>query len=177
MKSKFIRSAGIGFFALVMGLTAGISVAQAQADAETDPGQIAGAMSTRVLSVVSGGYWEGEIETKSADGETATDPVAARGFYRIAALRSMDNTSRLYLQRIRLTDEGPDMVDSVEIEALTEMDAYITDIRPESSTGIAERPGFAAFIYLKIDPKAKEPDTYELFVDEFGDAAFAPATN
>lgn len=177
MKSKFIRLSGIGLFAFAVGLTAGVAVAQAQTDTETDPGQIAGSMSTRVLSVVSGGYWEGEIETKSADGEAATDPVAARGFYRIAALRSMDNTSRLYLQRIRLTDGGPDLVDSVEIEALTEMNAYVTDIRPESSTGIAERPGFAAFIYLKIDPKAKEPDTYELFVDEFGDAAFAPATN
>lgn len=177
MKSKFIRFSGIGFLAFAVGLAAGITVAQAQTDAAADPGQIAGTMSTRILSVVSGGYWEGEIETKSTDGDTTTDPVAARGFYRVAALRSMDNTSRLYLQRIRLTDGGPDMVDSVEIEALTEMNAYITDIRPESSTGIAERPGFAAFIYLKIDPKAKEPDTYELFVDEFGDAAFAPATN
>ncbi|MCR9139529.1 MAG: hypothetical protein NXI27_26250 [Alphaproteobacteria bacterium] len=178
MKSSFIRTSGIGAIAFALGISVNIATTQAQSDAPMEPAQIAGSLSTRILSAVSGGYWEAEIEPKSAEGETAkADPVAARGYYRIAALRSMDNTSRLYLQRIRLTDDGPDMVDSVEIQALTEMKAYITDMRPESSTGIAERPGFAAFIYLKLDPKAREPDTYELFVDEFGDAAFAPATN
>lgn len=178
MRSSSIRSNVVGVVALAVGLTVGASITHAQTNAATDPAEIAGSISTRILSAVSGGYWEAEIEPKPTDGETTeAKPVAARGYYRIAALRSMDNTSRLYLQRIRLTDEGPDLVDSVEIKALTDMKAYITDMRPESSTGIAERPGFAAFIYLKLDPKAKEPDTYELFVDEFGDAAFAPATN
>ena len=57
------------------------------------------------------------------------------------------------------------------------MQAYITDMRPESSSGVADRQGFAAFVYLKLDPASAEPDTYELYVDEFGDAVFAPATN
>jgi len=57
------------------------------------------------------------------------------------------------------------------------MNAYITDMRPENSTGIAQGPGFAAFIYLKLDPAVEEPDTYELFVDDLGDLSFMPATN
>ncbi len=121
-------------------------------------------MPAQVLSVVSGGYWAGSEE-------------AQRGYYRLVAIRSADNTSRLYLQRIQLAESGPALVDSVEIEAMTDMRAYITDMRPENSTGMAERPGFAAFVYLKLDPAAGEPDTYELFVDDFGDIAFTPASN
>lgn len=172
------RSNMISVIGLAVGLTAGAAIAQAQTNAEMQPAEIAEAISTRVLSAVSGGYWEAEIEPKQAEGDaTKADPIAARGYYRIAALRSKDNTSRLYLQRIWLATDGPTLVDSVEVTALTDMKAYITDMRPESSTGIAERPGFAAFIYLKLDPAAAEPDTYELFIDEFGDAAFSPATN
>ncbi len=140
--------------------------------------EIASALSPRVLFVVSGGFWQEEPDETEVigDGDT-TAPVAARGYYRIVAMRSQDNTSRLYLQRIRLGDTGPDILDSLEIEALTDMRAYITDMRPESSSGIADRPGFAAFIYLKLDPASAEPDTYELFVDDFGDVAFLPASN
>ena len=111
-----------------------------------EPAEIAQSMPARVLSVVSEGYW------------AASDP-AARGYYRLIALRSADNTSRLYLQRVRLADDGPEVIASVEIESLTDMRAYITDMRPEKSTGIAERPGSAAFVYLKLNPAAGETDT------------------
>lgn len=127
-----------------------------------EPLEIAQALPARVLSVVSGGYWEDSDQ---------------RGYYRAIAVRSADNTSRLYLQRIQLADSGPSLVDTNEIESMTEMKAYITDMRPETSTGIAQRPGFAVFVYLKLDPTAGEPDTYELFVDDFGDIAFTPASN
>jgi len=125
---------------------------------------IAVSMSARVLSVVSGGFWQ------DADG-------TARGYYRIVALRSADNTSRLYLQRIRLGADGPVLIDSAEVTALTDMRAYVTDMRPENSTGRAERTGFAAFVYLKRDPAVIEPETFALFVDDFGDVSFQPATN
>jgi hypothetical protein len=152
----------------------------AQTDSAGGSATIADLVSARVLSVVSGGYWEGQIEPEAApeaDESAKPEPIAARGYYRIVAVRSKDNTSRLFLQRIRLADGGPDLVDTSEITALTDMKAYITDMRPESSTGQADRPGFAAFVYLKLDPAAVEPDTFELFVDDFGDVAFTPATN
>ncbi len=150
--------------------------AVAQSGADEEPGAIAGSVSTRVLSAVSGGFWQQTAETAS-EGDKEASTQEQRGYYRIVAVRSADNTSRLYLQRIQLAADGPTMLDSTEIAALSEMKAYITDMRPESSTGIAQEPGFAAFIYLKSDPAASEPDTYELFVDEFGDADFALATN
>ncbi len=178
MVCRSIKRSMTGVLVTIAILAAGASAPRAQSGEEPQSSEIAETLSTRVLSAVSGGFWEAEIEAKQADGETAkATPVKGRGYYRIVALRSADNTSRLYLQRIRLADDGPALVDSVEVTELTEMKAYITDMRPESSTGIAERPGFAAFIYLKLDPRTVEPDTYELFVDEFGDAAFLPATN
>ncbi|MEX3008832.1 hypothetical protein [Hoeflea sp. TYP-13] len=151
------------------------------------PAVIADTTPTRVLSVVSGGFWETTAEEKEqAEGEAketdteAKKPAAEqnnRGYYRSLAIRSEDNTSRLYLQRIWLSPDGPMLLDTREIEALTEMKAYITDMRPENSTGIAKQPGFVTFVYLKGDPAAGEPDTWELYVDEFGDTAFTPASN
>ena len=152
--------------------------AHAQSDDNASPEDIANMIPARILSVVSGGRWEGKIEVKTGSGDSEkTEEMEARGYYRILAIRSADNTSRLYLQRIRLSDSGPVPVDTTEITTLTEMNAYITDMRPESSTGIALEPGFAAFVYLKLDPATEEPDTYELFVDDFGDWDFALATN
>ena len=139
----------------------------AQAEAISTLEGIAGSMPARVLSVVSGGFWQAPI-----DGDQA-----ARGYYRIIALRSEDNTSRLYLQRIRMSEGGPVLVDSVEVAELTALRAYITDMRPEDSTGQAAQPGFGAFIYLKRDPAVVEPQTFELFVNDFGALSFEPAAN
>ena len=155
--------------------------------ASDDPAGLAEATPTRVLSVVSGGYWEEKADVPAAE-ERSDDNGSAeesettvqqdlRGYYRSVAIRSEDNTSRLFLQRIQLTDEGPMLLDSQEITTLTELRAYITDMRPENSTGIAKRQGFVTFVYLKKDPQAQEPDTWELYVDEFGDTAFTPASN
>ncbi len=166
--------------------------------ASDDPAVMADTTPTRVLSVVSGGFWEATVEkpeaeeknadagteateTKETDSETAelkeTVKQTIRGYYRSIAIRSSDNTSRLFLQRIWLSEDGPTLLDTREIKTLTEMRAYITDMRPENSTGIAKQHGFVTFVYLKKDPAAEEPDTWELYVDQFGDTAFTPATN
>ncbi|MCP4314590.1 MAG: hypothetical protein GY789_00775 [Hyphomicrobiales bacterium] len=166
--------------------------------ASDDPAVMADTTPTRVLSVVSGGFWETTVEkpeageknadagteateTKETDSETAelkeTVKQTIRGYYRSIAIRSSDNTSRLFLQRIWLSEDGPTLLDTREIKTLTEMQAYITDMRPENSTGIAKQHGFVTFVYLKKDPAAEEPDTWELYVDQFGDTAFTPATN
>ncbi|MBW8640332.1 hypothetical protein K1W69_24285 [Hoeflea sp. WL0058] len=134
--------------------------------AQENAREAADALSPKVVAVVSGGRWE-----SSADGD------AGSGYYRAVAVRSQDNTSRLYLQKLGLSDGSPTVLDTREIQELTDMSAYITDMRPENSTGVSENAGFVTYVYLKEDPSITEPDTWELFVDEFGDHEFLPASN
>lgn len=175
-----------------------VSATAAPAIASDEPAVLADTTPTRVLSVVSGGFWETTAEkpeaeemsadtasetteAKEGDAETAPPKEAAkqplRGYYRSVAIRSADNTSRLFLQRIWLSGDGPTLLDTREITTVSEMQAYITDMRPENSTGIAKQHGFVTFVYLKTDPAAEEPETWELYVDQFGDTAFTPASN
>lgn len=129
------------------------------------------AVSPRILFAVSGGYWE--TVTDNAE----NDDRASRGYYRAIAYRSEDNTSRLHVQRIALTDAGPEIVTTMEVEAIAQTRGYITDLRAENSTGLASTPGFAAFVFLKRDPHDTQPQTWELFVDEFGDMTIDRASN
>lgn len=165
-----LRYVGLALAAAMLCLPAPLVAQTDDATAE-----IAAALSPRVLFAVSGGFWQEEnVSVSDASEQAGDEPV--RGYFRAIAIRSEDNTSRLYLQRIRLGEDGPMIVDSTAVEAVTEMGVYITDMHPESSSGVAS-PGFAAFVYLKDDPATAEPDTYELFVDDFGDVTFAPASN
>ena len=175
LRAKAWRIPAAGLLAVLMAFAAVPAVASDAPDvmATTTP--------ARVLAVVSGGFWSDEVDAAEASDADAKAEESAktsrRGYYRSIAVRSQDNTSRLFLQRIWLTEDGPELLDTREITELTEMKAYITDMRPEDSTGIAKLPGFVTFVYLKRDPSTAEPDTWELFVDEFGDLAFTPATN
>ncbi|WP_419913487.1 hypothetical protein [Hoeflea sp.] len=172
--AKICRTSAIGLVAAMLAATAG------PAAANDAPEVVATTTPSRVLAVVSGGFWVDESGGGESESETATEDAAnesRRGYYRSVAVRSQDNTSRLFLQRIWLSDDGPTLLDTREITELSDMKAYITDMRPEDSTGIAKLPGFVTFVYLKRDPATAEPDTWELFVDEFGDTAFTPATN
>lgn len=142
------------------------------------------ALSPRILFSISGGYWETLPETDEADAgaepaasEGADEPAAERGYYRAVAYRSEDNSSRLYLQKIGLSDGSPVIVQTDEIEEIATEPAFITDLRPENSTGVSASPGFSAFIYLKRDPADAQPENWELFVDEFGELTVNEATN
>ncbi|WP_299864070.1 hypothetical protein [uncultured Hoeflea sp.] len=163
-------------------------------------------LSERVLFVTSGGYWEEIAEPEepaetagaaSADngedgGQTSAEdgsdspadaaaaedaPVLVRGYYRLIAIRGQDNRSQLELQQITLTPEGPQLAMSIGVEEINALGADITDIRPENSTGRSSGPGFAAFIYLKTAPEVVEPETWALFIDEFGDIVVEPSSN
>ncbi|MDF1607056.1 hypothetical protein PZ897_02595 [Hoeflea sp. YIM 152468] len=148
---------------------------------------LADTLPARVLFVTSGGYWEGTIaDTPLADdaGTTsgavpdAEDAAAQkRGYYRLIAIRGADNRSLLQLQQIMLAPDGPELATSVPVEEINSLGGYVTDIRPEDSTGSASQPGFAAYIYLKTDPSVGEPDTWALFIDEFGDVSVEQTTN
>jgi hypothetical protein len=54
---------------------------------------------------------------------------------------------------------------------------FVTDIRPETSTGITRQPGMFATVYLKTDPSASEPESWTVLIDEVGDIKIERATN
>lgn len=136
--------------------------------------------------VVSTGFWEeadGEATGKAdaeADAGTKDAPAKAavrRGYYKLVAIRQPDRTAKIYLQQIALDETGPQVVESVELEEFTAIKPYVTDIRPEDSTGISRQPGLFATVYLKTDPSASEPESWTVLIDEFGEIKVEKATN
>jgi hypothetical protein len=57
------------------------------------------------------------------------------------------------------------------------MKPYVTDIRPENSSGITTQPGLFATVYLKTDPKAAEPESWTVLIDDLGEIKVERATN
>lgn len=168
-------------------LLSGLVSAIASTSMAQDVSPLAESLSPRLLFVTSGGYWE-----EAADGGAATEtqtqttePASSsaetappkRGYYRLIAIRSADNKSQVHLQQIALTPQGPELALSIGVEEINALGGYVTDIRPEDSTGAASGPGFAAYIYLKTDPKVIEPDTWSLYIDEFGDIHVERSSN
>ncbi|NGO64399.1 hypothetical protein G6N76_12040 [Rhizobium daejeonense] len=145
--------------------------------------------------VISGGFWEGdggEIESAPdvAGSGTATpvptQPVAPqagaktepqRGYYKLVAIRQPDRTAKIYLQQIQSAESGPKVLESVELEEFSAIKAYVTDIRPEDSTGVSRQPGLFATVYLKTDPQQMEPEGWTVLIDEFGDIRVERETN
>ncbi len=165
---------------LVLGAAGILAASPADADQA-----VIEALSPRILFSISGGYWEtlpetgqaGESGSQNTPPEDAAEQASERGYYRAVAYRSEDNSSRLYLQKVGLVDGAPVVLETDEIEEIASEPAFITDLRPENSTGVSATPGFAAFIYLKRDPTDAQPENWELFVDEFGELTVNEATN
>jgi len=139
------------------------------------------------IFVVSGGFWEEIGETAGGEesrekAETPAKPeapeeAARRGYYKLVAIRQPDRTAKIYLQQIALGDAGPQLAESVELEEFSMIKPYVTDIRPEDSTGVSRQPGFFATVYLKTDPAAVEPESWTVLIDEFGEIKVEKATN
>ena len=148
--------------------------------------------------VISGGSWEGEVEaaptaqpaqpspapapapagaSAPAPAEGGATPTPRRGYYKLIAIRQPDRTAKVYLQQILSGDAGPEVLESVELEEFTAIRPYVTDIRPEDSTGISRQPGFFATVYLKTDPAEVEPEGWTVLIDEFGEIRVERATN
>ena len=130
--------------------------------------EVVATVSPRILFVTSGGYWE-------KPGEEAGSQL--RGYYRLIAIRGEDNRSVVELQHVALTPEGPQLLTSTGIDEINNLGAYVTDIRPEDSTGTATQQGFGAYIYLKTAPNVVEPETWALYVDAFGDIQIEQSSN
>ena len=159
-----------------------------------DASALADSVPARILFATSGGFWESQDEPEAAEApaetpaetdteaapaeaEPAAPAVAMRGYYRLIAIRGEDNRSLVYLQQIALTPEGPNSILTIGIDEINELGGYVTDIRPEDSTGAASQPGFAAYIYLKTDPKVIEPDTWAVYIDDLGDIRVEQSSN
>lgn len=149
--------------------------------------------------VISGGAWEGDAESldagksaapaapapgdaaapapaPAATAETAA-PAMRGGYYKLIAIRQPDRTAKVYLQQILSSETGPQVLESVELEEFTAIRPYVTDIRPEDSTGVSRQPGFFATVYLKTDPAQIEPEGWTVLIDEFGEIRVERETN
>ena len=136
-----------------------------------------------VTFVVSTGFWEEPVEEAGAEAskpETAASGDQAamrRGYYKLIALRQPDGTAEIHLQQIEATATGPKIASSTALEEFSAMKPYVTDIRPENSSGITTQPGLFATVYLKTDPKAAEPESWTVLIDDLGEIKIERATN
>ncbi len=133
-----------------------------------------------VIFVTSTGFWEesaSDTEAEENDEAARSGAAGRRGYYKLVALRRTDGTAEIHLQQIASTPAGPEVVSSAELEEFTALKPYVTDIRPETSTGITQQPGMFATVYLKTDPSATEPESWTVLIDEFGDIKIERATN
>lgn len=152
---RFTPAAAIAFFAL--------ACVPAHAAGDAPP------VAETVTFVVSTGFWEEPAE------ETGSE--ARRGYYKLIAVRQPDGTAEVHLQQIEATAEGPKIASSTALEEFSAIKPYVTDIRPENSSGITAQPGFFATVYLKTDPKASEPESWTVLIDDLGEIKVERATN
>ena len=96
-----------------------------------------------ITFVVSTGFWEEPVEAEEDDAAAAKpEPTALRrGYYKLIAVRQPDGTAEIHLQQIEATADGPKIASSTVLEEFSAVKPYVTDIRPENSTGITTQPG------------------------------------
>ncbi|MDO9415861.1 hypothetical protein [Pararhizobium sp.] len=141
-----------------------------------------------VTFAISTGFWTGTQGllgaldpglTIKAPGTVAADATdkPQRGYYKLVAVRQPDGTAKIHLQQIGLSAKGPELLSSIELDEFSALKPYVTDIRPESSSGTAASPGLFATVHLKTDPKAVEAESWTIIVDDLGELKIERATN
>ncbi|KRB50379.1 hypothetical protein ASE04_17710 [Rhizobium sp. Root708] len=152
------------------------------AEAGEEPGAL---LPASVIFATSTGYWEDDGElpivqhsaaSAKPDESKKAQSKARHGYYKIFAVRQPDRTAKVFLQQIAQTEDGPDVLSTVEIQELNDLKPYVTDIRPENSTGMLKEPGLFATVFLKTDPDA-EADSWTVIIDEFGEVTVGKASN
>lgn len=158
------------------------------ANAQTTPASSIDEVPVAAIFVISSGLWEEEpappaaaapAGANAATSEAAPTPAAPprRGYYKVVALRQVDGTARIYLQQVAYTPEGPSLIQTVELEEFSKFKAYVTDIRPENSSGSGNVPGLFVTVHLKTDPMATETEGWTVLIDELGDMKIEKASN
>lgn len=143
-------------------------------------------MPANIIFVTSTGYWEESGDPLSSldqnnatatENKPASPAPAQRGYYKLVAVRQPEGNAHIFLQQVALDAAGPKVVSSAELEEFSAMKAYVTDIRPETSDGVAAQPGLFATVYLKTDPAAGDPETWTVLIDDIGDIKVERETN
>jgi hypothetical protein len=137
-----------------------------------------------VTFATSTGYWKDDGQspaverapTPGSEAPASQTAAARHGYYKLFAVRQPDRTAKVYLQQGPKADQGPEIVSTVELQELNDLKPYVTDIRPENSSGIIKEPGLFATVYLKTEPQA-EPDGWTVLIDEFGEITVEKASN
>ncbi|WP_431321998.1 hypothetical protein [Rhizobium sp. YTU87027] len=138
-----------------------------------------------IIFATSTGYWEDDgtaPAVQRAPSAPQAAPAAAapakprHGYYKLFAVRQVDRTAKIYLQQIEQGDAEPSIASTVELRELNELKPYVTDIRPENSSGMLKEPGLFAMVYLKTDPDV-ESETWTVVIDEFGEVTVGKASN
>ncbi|CCM75103.1 hypothetical protein [Rhizobium mesoamericanum] len=156
------------------------AVLYAQTAAADDP-----ILPASIIFATSTGYWEDDgtaIAVQRAPSTSQPTPSAVasakprHGYYKLFAVRQSDRTAKIYLQQIEQGDGGPSIASSVELQELNDLKPYVTDIRPENSSGMLKEPGLFVMVYLKTDPDS-ESETWTVVIDEFGEVSVGKASN
>ncbi|WP_426123583.1 hypothetical protein [Pararhizobium sp. PWRC1-1] len=143
-------------------------------------------MPANIIFVTSTGYWEesgdplSSLDQNSAtttENKPASPAPAQRGYYKLVAVRQPEGNAHIFLQQVALDAAGPKVVSSAELEEFSAMKAYVTEIRPETSDGVAAQPGLFATVYLKTYPTAGDPETWTVLIDDIGDIKVERETN
>lgn len=136
----------------------------------------------QVTFSIIGGRWEdpGESDNngivKSPNLEKGAQSPAKlirRGYYRLVAVQQPDQTGKVFLQQMQVTDAGPQLIDRVELQEITELHGFITDIRTDDTSGVNRSLGFLATVYVKTNQKSADPDSWNVIIDEFGEIQVA----
>lgn len=139
-------------------------------------------LAPQVTFSISGGRWEdpGESDNngivKSPELKKGTQSPAKsirRGYYRLVAVQQPDKTGKVFLQQMQVTDAGPQLIDRVELQEITDLHGFITDIRTDDTSGSNRSLGFLATVYVKTNQKSADPDSWNVIIDEFGEIQVA----
>lgn len=159
-------------------LTTVVAISEARAEDVVLPASIIASTST--------GYWQDDgspanaaaVATPPTETAAATPMHAAtpqrHGYYKLYAVRQADRTSKVYLQQIAATDDGPQIVSTTELPEITALKAIVTDIRPENSGGIIREPGLFAMVFIKADADA-DAEVWNVMLDELGEVSVEKA--
>jgi hypothetical protein len=136
----------------------------------------------------STGYWEDDgaapatppaakvTPAPQQTAQPAQKPRQRHGYYKLFSVRQADRTSKVYLQQIVAGDATPEILSTTELPEITAMKAYVTDIRPENSSGIIREPGLFAMVFIKVDPDA-DAEVWNVMLDEIGEVSVEKASN
>jgi hypothetical protein len=138
-----------------------------------------------ITFATSTGYWEESDSPPAVEQAPATQqqpeptpvkPPSRHGYYKLFSTRQADKTSKVYLQQIAVTDEGLQVLSTVELHELTELKPYVTDIRPENPDGLIKEPGLFATVILKTEPDG-DTERWTVVIDDLGEITVEKPSN